>query len=150
MAYTIPFSVLGLFYGKATPYVNRKAMLALFMGFCGIVMTGLSVVDSFTLLALSRVALGCICAFFNPLSFSLLSEYFPDSKRSTANSILQSGNYVGWGLSSLSVLMIRSFGWRKSFGFLGALSFVLSVSTFLFIKEPKRQIEKWFPNKEEQ
>ena len=139
IAYTIPFSVLGLFYGKATPYVNRKAMLSLFMSFCGIVSILVSRLDSFNFLALSRVLLGCICAFFNPLSFSLLSEYFPDDKRSTANSILQSANYVGWGLSSLSVLLIRSWGWRKTFGFLGMMSFLLSGLSALLIKEPKKQ-----------
>lgn len=124
-------------------------MLALFMALCGTVVTGISVWDSFTFLAASRVILGVLSAFFNPLSYSLLSEYFPDDKRATSNSILQSSNFVGWGLSSLSILLIRQLGWRKTYGFLGTLAFILSAVTLFLVKEPKRKLKSFFSKKEE-
>ena len=88
LAYTIPFAICGLFVGKATPFVNRKMVLAIAMAGAGATMGLVSYVDSFAIIALSRVLLGSISAAFNPVSFSLLSEYFPDDKRATANSIL--------------------------------------------------------------
>lgn len=142
LAYTIPFAVMGLFYGRATPFVNRKMMLALAMAGSGVTMGLVSSLDSFGFLAMSRVLLGVIAAAFNPLSFSLLSEYFPDDKRATANSILQCGNFVGWGMSSLSIILIKAIGWRSTFSVLGTLSFVLAAASAFFIKEPARIIKE--------
>lgn len=142
LAYTVPFAVMGLFYGKATPFVNRKMGLAIAMALSGTTMGLISSLDSFAFLAMSRVLLGVIAAAFNPLSFSLLSEYFPDSKRATANSILQSGNFVGWGMSSLSIILIKAIGWRATFSVLGTVSFALAASAFFFIKEPARIIKE--------
>jgi MFS family permease len=105
-AYTLPFALCGLYFGKLTNSVNRKWMLGIFMVLSGITMGAAGFVDSFLVLAASRYALGIISAMFNPMSFSLLTEYFPPNRRATANSIIQSGNYVGWGLSSISVMLI--------------------------------------------
>ena len=149
VAYTFPFAIMGLFIGRATPFVNRKMLLAAAMAGSGVTMGLISTLDSFGFLAMSRVLLGIIAAAFNPLSFSLLSEYFPDEKRGTANSILQCGNYVGWGMSSLSIILIKAIGWRKTFSVLGVLSFLLSASALFFIKEPKRVIQKITKKNEE-
>lgn len=62
---------------------------------------------SFYVLAAARVLHAIFSSGFNPMSFSLLAEYFPPERRTTANSILQSGNFVGWGISSLSVMAIK-------------------------------------------
>ena len=67
LAYTVPFALCGLIFGKITPKVNRKVMLAVNMVLCGLVMTGVSVLDSFAFLAASRVMLGTISAFINSL-----------------------------------------------------------------------------------
>ena len=142
VAYTLPFALTGLFFGKATPFVNRKMVLAAAMAGSGVTMGLVSTLDSFGFLAMSRVLLGMIAAAFNPMSFSLLSEYFPDDKRATANSILQCGNFVGWGMSSLSIILIKALGWRKTFSILGVLSFMLSAASLFFIKEPKRIIQE--------
>ena len=139
---------MGLFFGKTTPFVNRKMMLAAAMAGSGVTMGLISSLDSFGFLAMSRVLLGMIAAAFNPLSFSLLSEYFPDDKRATANSILQCGNYVGWGMSSLSIILIKAIGWRATFSVLGGLSFALSAASLFFIKEPKRIIQKMTEKKD--
>ena len=66
---------------------------------------------SFTVLAFMRIIHGCLNSASNPLSFSLIADYFPPDKRSTANSIIQAGNYIGVGVSSISILLISKFGW---------------------------------------
>jgi Na+/melibiose symporter-like transporter len=45
-------------------------------------------------------------------------------------------------MSSLSIILIKAVGWRKTFSVLGALSFMLSAASLFFIKEPKRIIQK--------
>lgn len=105
-AYTIPFAFMGLFYGKLASKVNRKWVLGIFMILSGLTMGTAGFIDSFLVLAASRFALGTIGAMFNPMSFSLLTDYFPPERRATANSVIQSGNYIGWGLSSISIILI--------------------------------------------
>ena len=106
-AYTIPFAFCGLFFGGLTDKVNRKWMISIFMALSAVSMGAAGFMDSFMILAGSRFLLGLISSVFNPMSFSLLTDYFPADKRATANSIVQSGNYIGWGLSSISIMAIK-------------------------------------------
>jgi MFS family permease len=69
-------------------------------------------VHSFWQFLLVRLGLGLGEAFCGPPSYSLLSDYFPPSKRSTANGIFAFGVYLGGGLASISSLADERFGWR--------------------------------------
>lgn len=145
-AYTIPFAVTGVFFGKIVNKVNRKLLLGILMVLAGSTMGIAGVTTSFGVLAACRVVGAFISAGFNPLSFSLLAEYFPPERRTTANTILQSGNYMAWGLSSLSVLFIKQFGWRSTYGMIGAASALVGLSTMAFIKEPVKKVVKAMEN----
>lgn len=96
--------------------------------------------DSFILLAVLRITQGAISSGFNPLSFSLLAEYFPPDKRATANSLLQSGNFIGWGVSSLSIMAISLYGWRATYGIIGAIAMVVALLTIALVKEPIKKV----------
>merc|ERR1711998_810274 len=74
----------------------------------------------------------------NPLSFSLIADYFPPENRATANSVIQAGNYIGVGVSSFSILLITQFGWRAQYGIMAGLSTLFGLATMLFVKEPER------------
>jgi len=65
------------------------------------------VTNSFGILCLMRILHGAISAPINPLSYSLVADYFPPEKRSRANAILTTGNYLGIALSSISILLIK-------------------------------------------
>jgi MFS family permease len=69
-------------------------------------------VNSFLLLAILRFLHGAVSSAINPLAYSLLADYFPQDKRSTANSILSSANFIGIALSSMTIILIKSIGWR--------------------------------------
>lgn len=112
-------------------------MISIFMAISAVTMGCVGFVDSFYVLAASRFILGFVSSIFNPMSFSLLTDYFPADKRATANSLVQSGNYVGWGLSSISIMAIKQFGWRTTYGFLGAAALAVSAMFALFIKDPR-------------
>lgn len=45
-------------------------------------------------------------------------------------------------MSSLSIILIKALGWRKTFSILGVLSFALSAASLFFIREPKRIIQQ--------
>jgi MFS family permease len=82
-------------------------MLAILMILCGLTMSATGYFKSFAVLAGCRVLHAIFSSGLNPMSFSLLADYIPAEKRTAANSLLQSGNFIGWGISSLSVMAIK-------------------------------------------
>jgi MFS family permease len=136
--YTIPYSVFGLFVGKFSDTANRKLWLGIMVILASLTMGISGFIDSFIVLAAMRIFHGMFNSATNPLSFSLVSDYFPPDKRSTANSIIQAGNYIGVGVSSLSILLISTFGWRAAYGAMAAIGIAGGLATMLFVKEPER------------
>ena len=141
-AYTIPFAVTGVFFGKIVNKVNRKFVLGALLMASGATMGLTGLLSSFGVLAACRVATGFLSAGLNPLSFSLLADYFPPERRTTANTILQSGNFMAWGLSSLSVLFVKAFGWRSTYTLIGVASAVVGLASMSLIKEPTKKLVK--------
>jgi MFS family permease len=54
-----------------------------------------------------RVFHAALNSVANTLFYSLVADYFPKNQRGFANSILQSANYVGIALSSISIIIIN-------------------------------------------
>lgn len=138
LIYTIPYSVFGLVAGKITDSVNRKFFLGLVVILASVTMGISGAVNSLAVLGAMRVVHGMLNSSSNPLSFSIISDYFPPDKRATANSIIQAGNYIGVGVSSLSILLISKFGWRSTYMVMGALGTLFGLGTMAFIQEPER------------
>jgi MFS family permease len=70
--------------------------------------------------------------------FSLINDYFPQDKITTANSILTAGPYIGAALSTLCVVIISNFGWRNCYILMGLFGVLTGLSALFFIKEPTR------------
>ena len=138
LAYTLPFATFGLFVGKLTETVNRKWALAIVIGLAASAMGFTGFIDSFIVLAAMRVFHGMINSSTNPLSFSLISDYFPPERRATANSIIHSGQYIGTAMGSISILLISKFGWRSTYGIMAAISLMVSAAIAFIVKEPMR------------
>ena len=86
-----------------------------------------------------RVGVGIGEAGCSPPSQSLLSDYFPPEKRSTAISILYLGVPLGVFVGSLSAGAIaESMGWRWAFVIIGLPGVLLAVAIRLILKEPVR------------
>jgi MFS family permease len=88
LAYTIPFGVGGLYFGKLENKVNRKWATSLGLVLLAGIMMMVSIPNSFLALALSRVLLGFVSSCFNPLGFSIITDYFPPDRRGFANSVV--------------------------------------------------------------
>ena len=138
LIYTIPYSFFGLVAGKISDNVNRKIYLGIFVILASLTMGISGFTSSFAILAVMRVFHGAFNSATNPLSFGIIADYFPPDKRSTANSIIQAGNYIGVGVSSLSILLISQFGWRVCYGIMGGAGLAFGLATMLLVKEPIR------------
>jgi MFS family permease len=91
---------------------SRKCFLGIFSILWSLTTFMSSFATSFYVFAILRALLGVFESACNPLIFSLIKDYFPPSHRSTANAILTSSIYLGTTISSLSIILIDSYGWR--------------------------------------
>jgi MFS family permease len=98
---------------------------------------GLSV--NFLTLAVSRMGVGVGEAGGSPPSYSLLSDYFPPQRRSTALALYSLGVPFGTGLgAAIGALVASKYGWRAAFIACGAPGILLAVLTLIVVREPKR------------
>jgi len=88
LIYTLPYAGFGLIAGKISDKVNRKLFLAIVVCLASATMGVSAATSSFAVFSLMRVLHGMLNSASNPLSFSLISDYFPPDRRATANSII--------------------------------------------------------------
>lgn len=94
---------------------------------------------SFVELALARVGVGAGEATLNPAAHSLLSDYFPPSKRATALSLFGMGVYAGTMFGYLVAgWMGERFGWRLTFVAVGIPGLLLALLVGTTVREPAR------------
>jgi len=139
-SFTITFAICGIFGGVIADKTNRT----LTIGFACIawsactLLTG--VIDSFALLFVFRVLLGVFESFFNPCSYSIITDYFHPDYRATANALFNSGIYLGGALASLANLIINQWGWRSGYIITGAVGGGVAAILLVFVREPTRGV----------
>ena len=138
--FATPYSLAGVYAGVLSGKVNRKKMLALACIFWPLATFGSGAFSSFALFCTMRFLIGFFESACNPASYSLISDYFPQEYRSTANAIETSGSYVGGGLSALSVLIIKKWGWKAMYKLTGGFGILMGIIAYFGIKEPKRGV----------
>ena len=114
-AFSVSFSFAGLFMGILLNSVNRKNLLVISCLVWSIASIISGSTSSFAVLCLMRFVTGACVSATDPAAFSILGDYFPKNMRSTANSLMNTGSYLGAGFSSLLVLAVSNFGWRASY-----------------------------------
>jgi MFS family permease len=137
--FSLSYAFFGLLWGQASDKYNRKWIVALACIGWSLTSIGTGSINSLAVLALMRFILGATQAACEPISFSLIADYFPPNKSATAASILTAAPYLGGGLSSLNVLLVAAFGWKAAFNIIGVLGLGIGALAFLLIKEPMRQ-----------
>ena len=135
-AFTITYSVAGIFAGNLVDRVDRSKFLGIGCILWSLATFTTGVTTSFPLVIAMRMALGMLQSINNPASLTLLSDYFPKEMRGTVNGIQSSGIYVGGALSSLTVLIIGRFGWRAVFQGMGVVGAIIGAAILLFVKDP--------------
>ena len=112
IVFLLPFSIVGLFTGKLTDKITRRALV---LGCCSILWSSTTLLQAiypnFSFFITMRIFLGIFESFSNPLAYSLIRDMFPPSQRSTANSSIQSSIYLGSAMSSLNIVLIDYVGW---------------------------------------
>jgi MFS family permease len=137
-SFVIFYTLLGIPFGWMADRGTRKILIAvgllvwsLFSGLTGFA-------NDFWTLFFCRLMVGVGEATLGPAAISLLSDYFPPTKRATVTSIYSMGIAVGAGLAAfLGGWIGLNFGWRWAFYLLGFPGVVIAVLVFL-LREPVR------------
>lgn len=124
--------------GFAADNMSRKFLMFTACILWSLTTVGTAFAHTFGFVCLMRMLLGMLEAFFAPPCYSLITDYFPPSKRTTANSVISFGIYVGSALSSLTIFLISAQGWRWTYCLLGALGVSVGLIGLLVVKEPAR------------
>ena len=137
LCFTMPYAISGLYAGGMTRTGNRKLMMLGAISLMSMLQVGTGAINSLLVLGIFRFIHGALSSSINPLAFSLVADYFPADKRTTANSILSAANFVGIALSSMTILLIKEVGWRASYIAMGGMG-LLAASCMTLLRDPVR------------
>ena len=139
LAYGATFALAGIPLGLMIDRVSRVRLLAVLVAIWS-GMTALSAyANSFVYLLLARMGVGASEAGGSPTSLSLISDFFPPNKRSTAVGCFFLSNAFGATASIfIGGFVTAQYGWRTAMLIAGIPGLILAVVLFLTVKEPKR------------
>lgn len=127
--------------GYFSDQTDRKKLL-LISSFLFSVTTLLSAyVSSFWEVLCLRLALGVFTSSIDLIGISVTSEIFPEAQRSMAMAVYGFGIYIGVALSTLSLALSNSIGWRTTFALFGVSGLLFSFS-LLFISFPETKAKQ--------
>lgn len=137
------YSTLGIPIATLADRGNRRNLIALAL----LVWSGMTALcgmaQNFFQLALARVGVGVGEAGCSPPAHSLISDYFPPSKRATALGIYSLGISLGimFGLF-VGGIIDELYGWRRAFLIVGLPGVVLAFVFWLTVWEPPRGLSE--------
>ena len=90
-------------------------------------------------LAAARMSVGVGEAGGVPPSYSIISDYFPATKRGMAYGIYNLGPPIGQALGvAFGASVAATYSWRDAFIVLGVVGVIAGIAVFFLVKEPKR------------
>jgi len=97
-AFAVFYAVFGIPLGKVADVWDRRGLISIGLAFWS-AMTAISgFAWNFGVLAAARIGVGVGEASASPAAFSMLADYFPPRRRTTALSVYASGVYIGAGV----------------------------------------------------
>lgn len=136
--FTLVYATLILFTGTLSDNYSRRFLFSI-AGICwSFTSIGTAFSNNLAMISLNRMLLGVFEAFAPPAAYSMIPDYFPPQKRTTANAVLSLGIFVGAGLASVTTIMIGAIGWRKTYFLVGCLGILFAIIALIFIRDPVR------------
>lgn len=154
LAFSLFYSILSIPFGLAADRVNRRNLIAAGVLVWSLMTSLGSVARSFVTLAFTRTGVGLGEAALAPAAFSMIADYFPKERLSSALSVYAMGVQLGAGLALIAGGLVAQtvmhmapvdvplFGtlepWRLTFLVVGAPG-VLVVALLATLREPMRR-----------
>lgn len=153
-SFAIFYTILGIPLARIADSRSRRGLIvagiivwSAMTAFCGLA-------KHYWQLLLFRIGVGVGEAALSPAAYSMIADYFPPERRSTAMSVYSMGIFLGSGIAFLvgglvvqytaaqGTVLLPLLGeirpWQMVFLILGVAGIVFSAA-FFFVREPKRQ-----------
>src|SRR5581483_11984992 len=125
--------------GVLTDRVHRVHLLAGSIVLWSAAMLASAFAPSFSVLVLTRVALGAVTATGGPTLASLTGDFFPAGERAKVWGMILTGELLGQGIGvGVSGNLASVLSWRYAFGWLALPGFVLAAAIWKLLVEPAR------------
>ena len=139
LAFAIFYATLGIPVARWADRGNRKIIIVLSLLIFSVftVLCGFAV--GIITLILFRIGVGIGEAGVNPASQSIVADYYPPKRRSSAMAILMLGANIGMIFGFIvGGAISEQFGWRVALMAVGAPGILLTLVVMMFLKEPAR------------
>jgi MFS family permease len=125
--------------GMLTDRVRRVRLLTGSIVLWSVAMLAGALAPSFTVLVLTRVALGAVTATSGPTVASLIGDFFPPAERAKLWGLILTGELVGAGIGVAgSGNLAAASSWRYGFGWLALPGLLLALGIGKLLVEPAR------------
>jgi MFS family permease len=142
LAFGMLYTVLGLPIARLAERTHRPLIIAVSAGIWSVFTLLCGVVQSFWQLALLRVGVGIGEAGCTPPAFSLIVDYAPPEKRSSALAFYGLGSPFGALLGMVfGGLVADAYGWRAAFLLAGAPGILFAFLALFSLPEPRRALK---------
>jgi len=133
------YAVMGIPIARLADRWSRVNVLALAISLWTVSTALCGAAYNYVTLAIFRTATGIGEAGGSPSSHSLISDYFPTSRRATALAIYAMSVPIGTAIGNFSSGWSNEyFGWRWTFVIVGLPGVLVSLLVWLTVKEPPR------------
>jgi predicted MFS family arabinose efflux permease len=142
IAFALFYTFAGIPIARWADVGTRKNIVALAVLIWSAMTMFTSTAKSFGGLLIARIGVGVGEAGCSPPIHSMISDYFPESKRATALATYALGIPIGGAIGTLAGGWIGEyFGWRNAFLVVGLPGILLAAVVFFTIREPKRGLQ---------
>jgi len=139
VAFAIFYATLGIPIARFADRHSRVNIIAMSLVVWSVATAITGRAQGFFQLFLARVGVGVGEAGCNPSAYSIISDYFPAKKRSTAQSIYSTGVYLGQFIGFVVAgYVAQEYGWRAAFYLVGLPGVAVAVLLKLTLREPPR------------
>ncbi len=138
-AFTLLYTIAGIPIARWADRSNRRTIIAIGLAIWSAMTAASGMAKTFVHLVLARIGVGIGEAAGSPPAHSLISDYFPPSRRATALAIYGAGAFAGSAIAYLGGGYLREFfDWRTAFIVLGLPGILLALVVRFTVKEPPR------------
>jgi MFS family permease len=139
LAFATLYVVLGVWVARLAERRRRLTLIGIGTLLWSVATAACGAATSFAALVLARIGVGVGEAVGLPSSQSVVSDYFPKSRRTTALSVLLLAPPLGAFLGSAGGATIAQYhGWRTAFLVAAAPGILLALLALLTVAEPPR------------
>lgn len=134
----MPLIISSFMAGAVSDRFSRKFVMcgAIIVWSVTVLVTGFA--QELILVLVMRIVLGFTIGFFVPPAISLIIDYFPANRQTTAMGAFAVAESLSDGLTSFATVIIGFIGWRQTYIYIGAFFVGVGLVGMAAIKEPVR------------